>query len=550
MLADIWSQVLRIKDVGVHDRFFELGGDSILSVQVIAKANQAGLRLTLKQIFQHQTIAELALAAEAATPSRFEQGVVAGDVPLTPIQAWFFEQDYAEQHHWNQARLLELREDLEPTLLERAIQQLAVHHDALRLRFVREDQRWRQFNAGSEEPVKLDFVHLAGTPEGEQTSVMECAAAKLQASLNLSQGPLLRAVLFDLGARRPRRLLLAIHHLAVDGVSWRILLEDLQTSCRQLQSDGTVNLPAKTTSFREWAQRLAEQARSATLGQEAGYWVGVSPLQSKPLPVDFSGGENTEAFARTVSVALGVEETRSLLQQVPQAYNTQINDVLLSALGLALRTWIGQPTVWINLEGHGREELFDGVDLSRTVGWFTTVFPVKLDLIGKAAPGEVLKSVKEQLRQIPQRGIGYGMLRYLRGDENVAARLRALPPPEVLFNYLGQFDQTLSAPSAWVLVKGSTGPSHSPLARRSHLLEINSLVIDGRLRLDWTYSKAVHRHSTIEGLAESFMESLRLLIHHCTSANAGGYTPSDFAEADLDQEELDRLIAKLSEPKS
>ena len=200
VLADIWSQVLRIKDVGVHDRFFELGGDSILSVQVIAKANQAGLRLTLKQIFQHQTIAELALAAEAATPSRFEQGVVAGDVPLTPIQAWFFEQDYAEQHHWNQARLLELREDLEPTLLERAIQQLAVHHDALRLRFVREDQRWRQFNAGSEEPVKLDFVHLAGTPEGEQTSVMECAAAKLQASLNLSQGPLLRAVLFDLGS--------------------------------------------------------------------------------------------------------------------------------------------------------------------------------------------------------------------------------------------------------------------------------------------------------------------------------------------------------------
>jgi non-ribosomal peptide synthase protein (TIGR01720 family) len=544
-LANIWSQVLRIEQVGVHDRFFELGGDSILSMQVIAKANKAGLRLTLKQTFQHQTIAELALVAEAITHPRFEQGFVTGEVPLTPIQKWFFEQDYADRHHWNQARLLELRQDFEAILLERAIQQLVAHHDALRLRFQLGDAGWRQFNAGSEESVKLTLVDLATTPEADWTSVMETAAVGLQASLNLSQGPVVRAALFNFGSRRPSCLLLVIHHLAVDEVSWRILLEDLQVICEQLQSDGTIKLPAKTTSFRKWGQELAEHAHSATLEQEADYWLAVSSAESGPIPVDLSGGKNIEASVRTVSVSLDAEDTSALLQKVPQAYNTQINDVLLSALALALTSWIGQSGVRIDLEGHGREELFEGIDLSRTVGWFTTIFPVTLDLRGTVGPGEVLKSVKEQLRRIPERGIGYGMLRYLGGDDNVAAQLRSVPPPEIIFNYLGQFDQVAASP--FMPVKGSIGPVHSPLARRSHLLSINSLVANGRLRIDWGYSEAVHRRGTIERLAQNFIEALRSLIHHCTSPGAGGYTPSDFVETGLDQEGLDRLISELSE---
>jgi non-ribosomal peptide synthase protein (TIGR01720 family) len=549
VLADIWSQVLRIEQVGVQTKFFQLGGDSILSIQVIAKANKAGLRLTMKQIFQYQTIAELALVAEAVKHQRFEQELVTGEVPLTPIQQWFFEQDYTGHHHWNQAKLLELRQDLEPELLERAIQQLVVYHDALRLRFVRGYSGWRQFNAGAEEAVKLTLVDLTGAPEGEQTLLMESAAAGLQASLNLLQGPVVRAALFELGPGRPRRLLFVIHHLAVDGVSWRILLEDLQIVCQQLQSGETVRMPAKTTSFRNWAQELAEHGHSAALERENAYWLAASSTESGPIPVDLRGGQNTEASARTLSVELDAEETRALLQQVPQAYNTQINDVLLSALGLTLTSWIGQPGVRINLEGHGREELFEGVDLSRTVGWFTTIFPVNLDLRGMVGPGDVLKSVKEQLRRIPQRGIGYGILRYLRGDEPVAAQLRALVQPQVIFNYLGQFDQTAPT-SQFVVVEESTGPVHSPLARRSHLLGINSLVTDGRLRVNWAYSEAVHRRSTIERVAQNFMEALRSLIHHCTSPSAGGYTPSDFVGVGLDQEELDHLISQLSEPEA
>ena len=545
-LADIWSQVLRVEQVGVYDRFFELGGDSILGVQVIARAKKAGLRLTLKQIFQHPTIAELALVAEPGTDPYSEQGLITGEIPLTPIQKWFFEQAYADEHHWNQATLLELKQDLDSALLEKAIRQLVLHHDALRLRFQRSGSGWTQFNAGGEEAVELTLVDLAGTPEEKQTSAMETAAAELQGNLNLSRGPLIRAALFNFGGRRPSRLLLAIHHLAADGVSWRILLEDLQVLCEQLRSGGTVRLPDKTISFRKWAQELAEHARSATLEHEADYWLAVSSAKSGPIPVDFSGGQNTEASARIVSMSLDVEETSALLQKVPQAYNTEINDVLLAALGLALTSWIGQPGARINLEGHGREELFEGIDLSRTVGRFTTMVPVNLDLQGTAGPGEVLKSIKEQLRRIPQRGIGYGMLRYLRGDESLAAQLRSSPQPEIAFNYLGQFDQTTSA-SPFMSVEGPIGPVHSPLAQRSHLLSINSSVTNGRLRVDWGYSEGVHRRSTIERLAQSFIEALRSLIHHCTSPSASGYTASDFSDAGLDQQELDRLIAELGE---
>ena len=545
-LADIWSQLLRVKQVGLHDRFFELGGDSIVSIQVVARAKKAGLRLTVRQIFQHQTIAELALVAETVAPPRFEQGLITGEAPLTPIQRWFFEQAFSDQHHWNQATLLELKQDLDPALLEKAIRQLALHHDALRLRFQPSDSGWTQFNAGGEEPVKLAVVDLARTPEEKQTSAMEAAAVGLQASLNLSQGPLMGAALFKFGSRRPSRLLLAIHHLAVDGVSWRILLEDLAVLCEQLRRAGTVRLPDKTTSFRRWAQELAEHARSATLEQEADYWLAVSSAKSGRIPVDFSGGQNIEASARTVSVSLDAEETSALLQKVPQAYNTEINDVLLSALGLALTSWIGEPVARISLEGHGREELFEGIDSSRTVGWFTTMFPVNLDLRGTVGPGEVLKSIKEQLRRIPQRGIGYGMLRYLSGAENVAAQLRSAPQPEIAFNYLGQFDYG-GAGSAFLTVEGSTGPVHSPRAQRSHLLSVNGLVADGRLRLRWGYSEAAHRRSTIERLAQNFIETLRLLIRHCASPDAGGYTPSDFVGTGLDQQELDSLIAELGE---
>jgi amino acid adenylation domain-containing protein/non-ribosomal peptide synthase protein (TIGR01720 family) len=544
ILADIWSQVLPVQRVGVHDKFFELGGDSILAIQVVAGANQAGLRLTVKQMFQHQTIAELALVAENIAKSVSDHGPVTGEVPLTPIQRWFFEQDFADPHHWNQAVCLELRRNLEPALLNQAVRELVMHHDALRLRFWRQAEGWRQFNAAAAGTVSLRRIDLSKLRETDQNSAMRQSSTELQAQLDLAERPLLQGALFDLGPLRRSRLLIVIHHLAVDGVSWRILLEDLQIACDQLGRGEAIKLPAKTNSFKQWAQRLTEHARTTTFQQEADYWLADSTVEPTALPVDVVHGNNSEASARVVSAALEAETTRTLLQRVPQAYNTHINDVLLSALGLALSRWIDRPTVAIDLEGHGREDLFQDIDLSRTVGWFTTIFPLRLDLRRTAGPGDVLKSVKEQLRRVPQRGIGYALLKYLAGNAKVAAQLRAMPKPQVVFNYLGQFDLPATSPFAWVWEP--TGPLHSPRARRSHLLEINSWVAGDQLRVDWTYSENVHRRGTIEQLAESYLEELRDLIRHCTSPEAGGYTPSDFADAGLNQAELDRLIADLS----
>jgi non-ribosomal peptide synthase protein (TIGR01720 family) len=242
---------------------------------------------------------------------------------------------------------------------------------------------------------------------------------------------------------------------------------------------------------------------------------------------------------------LSAEETRALLQEVPRAYNTQINDVLLTALAQAFARWTGESSLLVDLEGHGREEILEGVDLSRTVGWFTSMFPVVLELGEASNQGDALKSVKEQLRKIPNRGIGYGVLRYLNADKQVAQHLRALPAAEVMFTYLGQFDQVLGPSSPFRLVRESSRLGRGPREDRHYLLEVDGFIVESQLQLDLTYSNNVHRRSTIEGLAQSFIEELRKLIAHCQSLETGEYTPSDFPDINLRQEELDKVLGEI-----
>ncbi len=539
-LVQIWGEVLRVENIGIYDNFFELGGDSILSLQAIAKANQAGLQLTPKQIFEYQTIAELAGIVNTTTILQAEQGLVTGSLPLTPIQHWFFEQALPEPHHWNQAVMLEVLPSFDPSLWEQVVQKLLEHHDALRSCFVQTASGWDSSHAAPEQTTPFTVVDLSELSENQQKEAIEATATSLQSSLNLSTGPLLRVVLFQLGRQQPSRLLTIIHHLVVDGVSWRILLEDLQTAYLQLSQGEEIQLPAKTTSFKQWAESLREYVQSSLVQSELDYWLSQPDEQISSLPVDLNG-ENTEASSASVSVALTPEETQALLQEVPSAYQTQINDVLLTALIQAFYQWTGKNFLLIDLEGHGREDIIDNVDLSRTVGWFTTISPVVLDLEQAVDPGEALKTIKEQLRSIPNRGINYGVLRYLSNDE----RLESLPQAEVKFNYLGQFDQVLSESSIFRPAQESTGPMQSQQGNRNCLLEVNGLIVGGQLRLDWTYSKALHQQATVEKLAQRFIEALRSLIVHCQSPNVGGFTPSDFLQMQFSQQELDQLMAEL-----
>ncbi|WP_292865633.1 non-ribosomal peptide synthetase [Nostoc sp. LPT] len=550
-LAVIWTEVLGLEKIGINDNFFEVGGDSILSLQVISKANQAGLQLTPKQLFQHQTIAQLVIVAGTTKKIQAEQNLVTGSLELTPIQHWFFEQDQPELHHWNQAVLLEVKQPINLVALEKVVQDLQKHHDALRSRFIKQEFGFQAVIVSPDNQVPVTYSDLSALSKEKQLAQIEAISAQLQASLNLTEGPLFRVALFDLGANQPSRLLWVIHHLIVDGVSWRILIEDFQTAKEQICQDKALQLPPKTTSFQQWSSYLQEYAQLLTLRSELEYWLTIQQQPVKSIPIDFSDGKNLEESACTVAVLLTEEETQVLLQQVPAVYQTQINDVLLTALVQTFSQWTGDTSLLIDLEGHGREELFEDVDLSRTVGWFTTIFPVHLSLKNSSdLPGKALKSIKEQLRAIPNRGIGYGVLRYLSLEKEISEQFSCLPKAEVIFNYLGQFDQALPESSLFSFATESSGPSHSLLCKRTHLLEINSSIAQGRLQINWTYSNQLHRQSTVETLAQRFIEALRSLIAHCQSPDVGGFTPSDFAEfkqSQWEQTDLDAITVAIGD---
>ncbi|MEE8585965.1 MAG: amino acid adenylation domain-containing protein, partial [Acidobacteriota bacterium] len=538
-LAEIWKELLRLGQVGVEDNFFELGGDSILSIQVMARANQAGLKLSARDAFRYQTIAELAAAAGLSQPQQAEQGPVEGDLPLTPIQQRFFELDPADPRHWNQSVLMRAPAGLEPRLIEAALQILVRQHDALRLRFLRQEEGWRQFNAPQETAALL--VHIDLSRLRDASGSVERAAGQVQASLSIDSGPLLRAAWMERGSGKSGRLLVVIHHLAVDGVSWRILLEDFQTAYDQLSRAEPVRLPAKTGSFKQWAVKLERFAQTGALDQEADYWQDAARRLAPRLPVDYQGGQNREGSARVVSAGMTRQETRELLQEVPRAYRTRINDVLMTALVRTLAPWCHSESVLVDLEGHGRQSLFEELDHSRTVGWFTCVYPVLLQTGKGQTEAEALKSVKEQLRRVPGGGIGYGLLRYLNEDSEAGRAIRDLPGAQLSFNYLGQLDQAAPASTFLRAAPEPRGFGHSPRAARRYLLNVIASVSGGRLQVSWVYGREVHLARTIEQLAQSFTAVLRSLIAHCLKPESRGWTPSDFPLAPVDQALLDNL---------
>ena len=547
-LADIWQRVLGVAQVGIHDSFFELGGDSILTIQVVARAHEVGLHITPRDIFDHQTIATLAAVAENAPAIECEQGVVTGPVVLSPIQHWFFEQRLADAHHWNQSVLLNLSTAPHVSALKGALAVVLAHHDALRLRFRETSAGWTQEIATPDGTAPLTIIDLADHPADQRAARLEQLASEAQASLDLGKPPLLRAVVFNLGDQG-WRLLLVIHHLAVDGVSWRILLEDLHSAYDQLRAGESARLLPKTTSFRQWTEKLAASTTSQQTLREADYWLAIARAHRNPLPVDTiaSTDANRRGSSDHVTMSLTQEETAQLLRDVPKAYRTQINDVLLTALARAFQRWTGDRSLLVDLESHGREALSEGVDVSRTVGWFTSAYPVCLQLPSANDPGGSLKSVKEQLRRVPRNGAGYGMLRYLGGGE-IGHELASAPPPEISFNYLGQFDQSFAQATALSIANESRGQEHSPRGRRRNLLEFIGNVSGGQLHFTCVYGRSIHRRATIEQLLREFAEELRALIAHCIAPDIGGFTPSDFPLAQLDEAKLGKLARLIAKP--
>ncbi|MER7764185.1 amino acid adenylation domain-containing protein, partial [Streptomyces sp. NPDC097619] len=552
ILADVWAGVLGVARVGVHDNFFDLGGDSILSIQVVSRARQAGLHLTSKMLFLHQSVAALAAVAGSATTGA--DGPLAPTVPQrptgtaepTPIQAWFLQEHTVDPDHYAMSVHLELAPGTDPATLGRALDALVEHHDALRLRYARtEDSGWTQEYTDT---APADLLRTVDLPAPDPQALHD-AALTAQRALDLASGTLVRGLFFRFADGSAPRLFLAVHHIVMDGVSWRILLEDLERTITRLAAGQAADLGPRTSSYQQWSAHLADHVRAGGLDHELPHWEAVAPGHAPALPVDHPEGRNTTGYERTVETGLDEARTRALLQQVAPVYRTRINDLLVGALAATLTRWAGSDRLVIGMEGHGREDLFPDLDLTRTVGWFTTHFPVALDLSGARAAdgtgpdwGATVKAVKEQLRAVPGNGLGYDALRFLSRPGTPGHALHGDPLPQISFNYLGQWDGTTSADGPVRDRLPALGLDHAADEPRPYLLDVVGMVESGRLRFTWIYSEELFDTATIERVAAGFTTALTELIAHCLAPGSGGATPSDFPLARLDQNAVDRIV--------
>ncbi|UHA73609.1 non-ribosomal peptide synthetase [Paenibacillus sp. 481] len=543
-LVSVWQDVLGASTISIHDSFFDLGGDSIKSIQVASRLFQAGYKLEMKELFQHPVLSDLSQYVQPIGRMA-EQGEIVGAVRLTPIMHWFFEQQMTDAHHYNQAFMLYRAQGFDEKVLHSVITKIAEHHDALRMVF-RETasgvEAWnRSINEG--ELYSLEVIDLTG--EANVAESIEEKATVIQSSIHVSEGPLMKLGLFR--CADGDHLLIAIHHLVIDGVSWRILFEDVGIGYEQAVQGEEIQLPQKTDSFQLWAEQQAEYAKSEAMEHEQAYWEQIEAATYTPLQKDFTVEQSLLSESDEITVQWTQQETEQLLKQAHRAYNTEVNDLLLTALGMAIHKWTGIERVLVNLEGHGRESIIPDLDITRTVGWFTSQFPLALEMNAGQDVSRRIKQVKEELRQIPQKGIGYGIWRYLSGAVEAtdsAQKLTFNAHPEISFNYLGQFDQDMQdlGSTAIQISPYSSGIDMSEHAVRDSVLDINGGVTEGALAMSISYSVKEYHKESIEQFAELFRESLQSIIQHCVNKEHSELTPSDVLLKGVTMDDLEELV--------
>ncbi|WP_425430497.1 non-ribosomal peptide synthase/polyketide synthase [Chitinophaga niastensis] len=540
VLAGIWISLLGIEQVSIYDNFFELGGDSIITIQVVSRAKRAGYEFHPRDLFIYQTISGLAsfLKGKKNNTIYGEQGLLTGSSGLLPIQEAYFDAENTGTIHFNQSVLLGIDKRISAPVLSAVIAQLVQHHDALRFVYTAEDGNWTQTYGTAE--GKLEITDLQQVLSDKLAETITIYGNDYQRSLDITKGGLMKAVLLLTPSyERYNRLLLVIHHLGVDGVSWRILLEDMQLLLQQAGASAADIPEHKTSSYRQWRQALEQYSQRKRLLKQKDYWQQVTQSYF-PLRVDkpFTG-KVTMADTGTYIIRLGSLQTGRLLKEAPLAYHTEINDILLSALALTLSEWNQQSDIVIGLEGHGREDIMPGIDTSRTIGWFSNMYPVLLQVKAGITKGELLKSTKEQLRKITDKGIGYGVLKYI----NKADFLQGNDPWDVVFNYLGQSDNVVGGTGYLTGVSESPGTTISADFPMRDKLRINSIIQDGELVLQWGYSNKHYEPGTVQHLAETYLSHLEAIILHCINQSQPAFTPSDYGlGAEVSNEDLDRFL--------
>ncbi|MFE7404308.1 AMP-binding protein, partial [Streptomyces sp. NPDC057557] len=557
LLCRLFAEVLGLDAVGPDDRFFDLGGDSISSIQLIGRARAEGFGLNPRDVFTHQTPATLAAAARSAEAPAGASGPAddeEGPLPVTPVLSWFTERGGSGER-FAQSRFLELPAGSGLEMLRATVETIVRRHDALRLRIVGEGGG-QSLEIQNEDSVDLADavrrVDLATEPDGGAArTAKETDAAR--ARLDPREGRNVEVVWFDRGPDEAGLALVAIHHFAVDEVSWRILLPELIECWNALRENREPELRPIGTSLRQWTRALHTAARSPERTAEATVWKQLLAGPDQPLGKrPFDRDRDVFGASARLSLTLGTDVTERILSTVPAAFHAAVDDVLLTGLALAVTRWRGNGSaLLVDVEGHGRdEELMPGADLTTTVGWFTSVHPVRLDLSAVDAgdamragtgAGQAVKTVKEQLRAVPGEGTGYGLLRYLNPD--TSGDLAALPAPQIAYNYLGRTKGQAAEPTT----RGAGGAeeSHGPLL---HPVELNVVVReyeDGpSLTATWTWATGLFEQGRIADLARTWIEALEALADHADNPDAGGHTPSDLLGAGLSQNEIDAIEAE------
>lgn len=545
-LVNAWAEVLKISQdkISVDANFFELGGDSILSIQVVSKAAQIGLHFTVKDLFSYGSINQLARYVKTESLLCIDQGAVVGEMPLLPVQRRFF-CDNKDMSHFNQSIMLVTPADFDENFLPKMVETLLKHHDSLRLIFSREESHWR---ASFQEASEL-FINNSYTTEYLDDFVAENVttfASEMQKTLSVEEGRLFKVVFIRPKASEPPegRLLLVIHHLVIDGVSWRILLEDIQDLYKLWKSKASFRLPLKTSSYKDWAQFLEQYASSDTLQNECDYWAKTLnhsaeylwEAQINHLPNGMHG---------TGVATLRIDESISsqFLNNCNQAYYTKTSELLLASFALAAANWYGKAELQlrVDMESHGREMLNDAFDFGRTVGWFTSIFPVNIEVNVKEQLDQIICRIKEQCREAPCNGIGFSILKELTGTRELSSQ----PKREILFNYLGNFDQLLEEDSYFRLAPENVGETVSPARQVWYPMAINCMIINRQLNIEISFDKSFYNNDAIQLLTEHFSTALTEVVTHCRSITEPRHTPSDFPLAKISIEQLNQWQAEM-----
>lgn len=534
-LVEVWQEVLGVKKIGIRDNFFTLGGDSIKAIQVMIKLQEQGLKLMVKDLFEHPEISRLSGLVKESV-SQIDQGAVEGEVVLTPIQKWFFEKDM-DRNHFNQSFLLYRKDGFDGDIVKAILKKILEHHDALRMEFKVLDGDIKQYNRSTEKAeISFNTVNLMQYSDYINAIYEECE--KVSPPIDIESGHLVKAICFD--TRDGGYLLLEIHHLVVDGISWRIILEDFELGYKALLENREISFKPKTHSYQQWALKLNEYAQEKAIKRELNYWRELLKKPVKPLPKDYDKVDNQYRYSNSKELLFTEEETERILKMSHRSYNTEVNDILLTALGLAVKEYFGNDKVLVNLEGHGREDIFEDININRTVGWFTSIYPVVLDMDFTGDMSYQIRHIKESIRKIPNKGLGYGVLRYLSRMENEDLSYLDVNR-DICFNYLGQFDNGLKE-GLFEISDLSKGLNVSKSSKRTYAIEINGVLLNDRLRITLDYCTNEYNENTIVGFMDMFKQSLYRVVDHCMSTKNVHRTPSDYGNTEIKMEELDRIL--------